>query len=109
MSLITVWNTGKSDGIIRDAIRDACIAIPALGLRRSDVTVCFVPDMDEYGPIVVVVELLFDKEERTTEVRQLLAETIGGAVKRRSTLGHSRTVEVAVKYFNPERDAFWRG
>lgn len=110
MPLITVWNAHQTYDKVKWDIIDACLGIEELGLKKpAEVSVCFVPDMDPSWveeTVVVVVELLFDKPGRTQAVRQRLAEAIGRAIKD-STVGHNRPVEVAVKRFNPERDAFW--
>lgn len=126
MPFITVWNWASGDKFandpfnvaeLRSNLRKACLGISELGLTEdADVTVCLAgsPEYRGGGPIIVVVELLFDKPERTLEVRQRLASALGESVKAyyRRYAGidqRDREVEVAVKRFNPERDAFWKG
>lgn len=118
MPFITVWNNdpfNHESAYLRDGLRRACLGIKELGLTKDeDVTVYIVcnphPSYDG-GPVIIIVELLFDKPERTLEVRQRLAASLGEAMKayyRKGSYG-DREVEVAVKRFNPERDAFWKG
>lgn len=122
MPLVTVWNSqlGASRGILAADLKGAALSLGALGglgLGSNDVTVCiagndFSPSGEDLShPCVIVVELLFDKPERTEEVRRTLAERLGKAAKEffRNKLGINRVIEVAVKRFNPERDAFWSG
>lgn len=118
MPLIEVWNSVRvradmeslQRSMLKSEFRKACLGIHELGLTNPEqVTVRF-PDLaDEPEPehaIMVVVELLFDKPERTLEVRQKLAAALGTAVCG-SFIGKGRKVEVAVKRFNPDRDAFF--
>lgn len=70
---------------MRDGLRRACLEIKELGLTKDeDVTVYIVrnphPSYDG-GPVIVIVELLFDKTERTLEVRQRLAASLGEVIK----------------------------
>ncbi len=120
MPLITVWNSVRvaanledlERSVLRGAIRMVCLGITELGLTKpEDITVRY-PDLGDEpspeDPIIVVVELLFDKPERTPDVRQRLAMKLFEVVKQ-FHINRGRAVEVAVKRFNPERDAFWRG
>ena len=86
-------------------------SVPELGLNgEKDVTCLFPPDMMKYGlgsEVIIEVTGLFDKPERTREVRQHLAERLGQAV--------SWHVQKAIKVecliyppFNP-KDGFWTG
>ena len=120
MPLITVWNSVDSDAYeprldhaaLRERLCAACLEIAELGLTEErQVTVRFPDCVDKVSPghpIVVIVELLFDKPERTLEVRQRLAVALRDAVQA-SFLCMDRTVEVAVKRFSPERDAYATG
>ncbi|MBI5071444.1 hypothetical protein HZB93_00920 [Candidatus Falkowbacteria bacterium] len=103
---------------LRRLLRDACLSIKELKLSASDIVIeiwdvsvnAFV-EGEEHAPVVIVVELLFDNPERTIEVRRKLAEALGKAAKGYYTMidGSSWPVEVAVKRFSPEKDAFWNG
>lgn len=77
---------------------------------------CFFP-YDPSVPIdprpiaTLIVEILFDKSERTYERRNEYAKVLGRAMvdflnERRGTT--DAEVEVAVKRFNPDHDGFWR-
>lgn len=111
MPLITVYGLSKwsPHTMIKD-LRDACLNVKELGLTdRKDVTIYPVASdsiSTDSGPIIIIVELLFDRPERTHEIRQKLAEALGQAAKISSP---NRSVEVAVKRFNTEKDAFWAG
>lgn len=116
MPLITVWNWRPCERSpeLATALHAACWNLNKLGLTDvSDVSVCFGGDEIHgfiFSPLIIVVELLFDKPERTPEVRQKLAEELGKRAKEWLRSNYtSRPVEVAVKRFNPERDAFWVG
>lgn len=66
---------------------------------------------DPYPIATLIVELLFDKPNRTDERRREYAKVLGRAVvdflnERRGTI--DAEVEVAVKRFNPDHDGFWR-
>lgn len=119
MPLITVWNNDPYNhtcASLRDRLQEACLEVKALGLTtKADITVCFVQNRynsSDGGPVIVIVELLFDKPERTLEVRRHLALVLGECIKayyKEFSYCSDREVEVAVKRFSPEHDAFWRG
>ena len=85
------------------------VSIPELGLKNETQMTClFPPDMMQYGlgsEVIVEVTGLFDKPERTPEVRNLLAKSIGERVK---TLYPKAMVEVFVYPFNPAVNGFWK-
>jgi len=119
--LITIWNWQSTErdklAQFREALTHACREIEILNLRdeldeyQYDlITVCYGgPAWSDHrkAHLTVVVEIMFDKPERTEAVRQQLAEALGRAAK--SVVGEHRRVEVAVKRFSPERDGFWAG
>ena len=114
MPLITVWNypsTWEKSPFIQ-CLKKSAIDIKELNLTTEDVSVAFAGEqsMDHLDKcLIIMVELLFDKPERTIEVRRQLAGSLGKAAKiyleTRVFLGWK--VEVAVKRFNPDKDAFW--
>jgi hypothetical protein len=57
-------------------ITDAVISVPQLRLTKKDVTVLLFPTMCPTNDLVIEVCGLFDTPERTTEVRQDLADKI---------------------------------
>ncbi|MEK6536618.1 MAG: hypothetical protein AABZ63_03955, partial [Actinomycetota bacterium] len=56
--------------------------------------------------VVVFVEGLFTRRERTKKVRDRLAQEIGNAVK--ATLPTGWSVEVLVTRFNPEVESYYQ-
>lgn len=121
MPFITVWNFEEGnegfnfgrDARLLASLKKACLSVSELNLEHdNDVTANMAGRYPYSGhaakddPLIIIVELLFDKPERTFEVRQKLAKVLGDATK---LFVGDRTVEVAIKRFNPERDAFWRG
>jgi hypothetical protein len=113
MPLIVIHNVGQDLRLMTtnfvEGLKKTVEEIPELHIAGADVTVSYNPGMADQNDqtVIVIVELLFDKPERTFEVRQRLAEQIGTYIleglKRH---GRARKVEVAVKKFNPEKDAF---
>lgn len=91
MPVIKVWclPAGQDEAklnLLHQAIVRVVTAIKALGLRdQNDMTCLFVPDLMSYGlgeEIIVEIGGLFMKLERTPEVRQSLAASVGKAVKK---------------------------
>lgn len=117
MPLITVWNQAYGhDHALGVALREACFSVKALSLEKpEDVVVCTgsTDDAGSRAPVIIIVELLFDKPERTQEVRKQLAEALGEAARRFYQSEEMRItnkpIEVFVKRFNPDKDAFWTG
>ncbi len=114
MPIIKVWclpENQKEEDLRRlhQNIVAGVVSVPELGLQdEKSVTCLFIPDMMQYGlgsEIVVEVTGLFEKPERTQQVRRLLAAAIGGRVK---GLYHKATVEVFVYPFSPEVSGFWK-
>lgn len=112
MPVIKVWclPADQSEEKLNDlhqSIVSAVISIPELGLKdENDMTCLFVPDLMSYGlgeEIIVEISGLFEKPERTDEVRQRLAENVGSNVKK---LYPDAKVECFVSSFNPI-NGFW--
>lgn len=106
MPLITVsnWRQHERCRSLHDAIRYAVLSITELGLSDpNQVTVVFGGE-DRFGDpgddnkLFIAVEYLFDRQERTFDVRRRLAEAVGIAAK---ALIGTRRVEVAVRVFHP--------
>jgi hypothetical protein len=95
---------------IETAILQGITEIQELELDSKGVSFSFVHDptlISEAAPIIVFVEGLFEKPNRTIEVRQRLANVIRDAIV--SIVREWRTVtkvEVFVKRFNPDKDGF---
>ena len=104
---------GNKPQLIKEEILAAVLDIPKLKLTPKDVSFFFPQDptinglMQDEVPIVILVELLFEKEGRTYEVRKLMAKKIGKAFKKIVTWRTICKTEVAVKRFNPDKDGFW--
>ncbi len=112
MPVIKVWclpvgqDEVKLNFLHREIVK-AVVAIKALGLRdQNDMTCLFVPDLMSYGlgeEIIVEIGGLFVKPERTPEIRQALAASVGHAV---SDFYPGAKVECFVSSFNPAQ-GFW--
>lgn len=119
MPLILVWNQDPSHisvpggiPVLAHELGKACVSVDALGLKdASDVLVSFQggairAELEQPpAPLLIVVELLYDKPERTIEVKRLLAEALGSAA--RMCVGSTRAIEVFVRTFNPQHEAAW--
>ncbi|MDP3837105.1 MAG: hypothetical protein Q8Q67_03310 [bacterium] len=83
------------------------VSITELGLKsENEMTCLFVPDLMSYGlgeEVIVEIGGLYDKPERTEEVRQNLAESVGKSVK---DLYPKARVECFISTFNPKQ-GFW--
>ncbi len=97
---------------IEETVSKALISIQELNLTQDDISYTFVKDdtvESEDIPVVIIAELLFEKENRTFEVRQQTARAIGQAFKHTIAKWRKKmpkTVEAAVKRFDPSRDGF---
>lgn len=116
MPLIVVYGlrkdeySSKSIALIEDCIVAAMLSVEELGLKKGDISFSFPsdPSIISMGlDAVIIVELLFDKPERTFEVKQRLAMVIARAFKKLMGVTHS-VIEVAVKRFDPNKDGFAR-
>jgi len=112
MPVIKVWclpanQTEEKLNELHQSIVSAVVGIHELGFKdENDMTCLFVPDLMSYGlgeEIIVDIAGLFEKPERTKEVRQRLAENVGREVKR---LYPDAKIECFVSSFNPE-NGFW--
>ncbi|MDO8599530.1 MAG: hypothetical protein Q7S02_05465 [bacterium] len=92
-----------------EKLRRACIDAHVPGVESQDlVTVSFDSGYGVGDPtLVIVVEGLFDRPDRTKEVRDRLAWMLGEAAKP-YIHGHW-TVETLVQRFDPTVDAYWKG
>lgn len=119
MPLITVWNSVRvradmeslERSMLKTAFREACLGIPELGLTQPEQVTIRFPDLADEQPdpgdkIIIVVELLFEKPQHTLEVRRRLATMLATAMRQFPTW-QGRPIEVAVKRFDPYRDAFF--
>ena len=93
---------------LHQSIVQAVSSVEELGLRgEKDITCLFPTDMMAYGlgsGIIVEVTGLFEKPERTLEVRKRLAANLGNAVSERYP---KAKVECLIPKFNQEIEAFW--
>ncbi len=114
MPVIKVWclSADQTEDDLRrlhQNIVAAVVAVPELGLRdENDMTCLFPPDMMSYGlgsEVIVEVNGLFEKPERTIDVRHRLAKSIGQRVK---ALYPKAVVEVFVYPFKPTLSGFWK-
>jgi CRISPR/Cas system-associated endonuclease Cas3-HD len=109
--VIKVWCLPKGDEAdfnkLHQEIVRAVLSVPELGLRdEKDMTCLFPPDLMQYGlgdEIIVEISALYEKPERTAEVRQCLATRVGEAVKR---LYPQALVECSVATVNPAQ-GYW--
>lgn len=112
MPIIKIWclpaNQTEDDlNKLHMAIVDAVIGVSELGLKdQQDMTCLFPPDLMKYGlgeEIIIEVTGLFNKPERTDEVRQRLAMNLGEAVH---ALYPNAKVECTVEIIDPKK-GFW--
>lgn len=111
MPVIKVWCLPKSSerklNQVFEEIVKAVEGVPELGLKgKQSMTVLFPPDMMKFGlgtEIIIEVTGLFKKPERTTEVRNRLAERLGKTLKEQFP---KAMVECFVFPFDPEQ-GFW--
>lgn len=97
---------------IENALTSAILSIPELELTENDISFFFPldPSITSFEvPVVIIVELLFEKPRRTKEIKQLLAERIKETFK--SVVwywrkGQISKLEVAVRPFNPQTEGF---
>lgn len=89
MPVIKLWCLPKTEeenlNRIHQSIVRAVASIEEIGVSdEKDITCLFVPDMMQYGlgtEIIVEVTGLFEKPERTDEVRQRLAAALGDVIR----------------------------
>jgi hypothetical protein len=116
MPHIVVWNLTESDfeerkiEEIEKTLTTAVVNIPDLELRPDDISFAFPRDptvTSDKIPIIIIVDLLFDKPKRTFEMRQLLAERIGTFFSAAVNWRKLTKIEVAVKRFDPKKEGFY--
>ena len=112
MPVIKVWclPPGQSEDDLNrlyQNIVEAAVSVTELGLRGGkDITCLFPPDLMQLGlgeEIIIEIGGLFQKPERTPEVRQRLARSVGESVKR---LYPKAMVECFVRTIDPSQ-GFW--
>lgn len=88
------------------AIVKAVVSVKELGLRESDVSIFYPKDAlgEDWDEIVVFVEGLFEKPERTEEVKNRLAEVICNAIA--DQCPNAKVIECFVRSFNPKSGFF---
>ncbi len=107
MPVIKVWclpNIGESKlSVLQQELVRATQKVRELGIEtEKDVTCLFPTDLMQHGPgheIIIEVTGLFEKPERTREVRQRLAEELVAAV--RGQLRDVGLIECFIHPFNP--------
>jgi phenylpyruvate tautomerase PptA (4-oxalocrotonate tautomerase family) len=109
MPVIKVWCLPKSEeeklNQLHQSIVQAVVSVEELGVKsEKDITCLFPTDMMEYGlgtEIIVEVTGLYEKPDRTDEVRQRLAERIGQAVQEQ--FPGTKLIECFVYPFKPSQ------
>ena len=117
MILIHNWDRRHDATEVRrcaQELRKACLRFEGLGLtEETDVTVCLgstALDPDPKDPLVILVDLLYERPERTLELRQELAAWLGNVCRIALPWGtNDRMVEVFIRVFNPAVEAAWVG
>jgi hypothetical protein len=112
MPIIKVWCLPKQTedelNHLHKSIVEAVVSITELGLKdKNQMTCLFVPDLMSYGlgqEIVIEIGGLYEKPERTDEVKRRLAESVGKNVK---NIYQNARVECFVTSFDPKR-GFWK-
>ncbi len=91
-------------GMIRKAVVDA--EVPGIDSEQL-VTVVYGGKMvlSDNKTLMVMIEGLFDRADRTKEIRDHLAQCVGQAVK--ALLDDDWRVEVLVERFNTVTDSYW--
>ncbi len=86
-----------------EALRESVQAVKELDITKDQVSVFFPPDRLEDGlggEIIIFVESLFQRPERTKEVRKRLAKFVAGTA--RSFFPKANMVECFVRSFDPD-------
>jgi len=112
LSLVPEDRTLNRPEMIKEAINKAIIGTEGLNLTADDITHTFVEDSTVVSgktPVVIVVDLLFIKPERTFKVCQELAASVGCAFQ--ATVRGWRqvmpaSIEVAVRRFDQTNEGF---
>lgn len=116
MLFVVVYNLPRDDfkdmkiERIEKSIKTAVVGISELKLIPEDISFSFPQDptvVSDTIPVMIIVDLLSEKPERTTEIKQRLAQEIGKAFESAITWRIVSKVEVAVRSFDPERSGFY--
>jgi phenylpyruvate tautomerase PptA (4-oxalocrotonate tautomerase family) len=110
MPIVKVWclpprQSEKKLKKLFEKLLAAITSVKELGLSKKSITCLFPPDLMKYGlgtEIIIEIDGLFQKPERTRSVRQRLANTVAYSVK---LLYPGAKVECFVRTFNP-KDGF---
>ena len=108
MPVLKIWNLAYPKDVtpLCDSLTNTIISIKELGLKtKDDVTIIF-PTVTKFGfkdEVIVEISGLFEKPERTPEVRKLLAASVGKEIK---NFFPEARVECFIQMFNPE-NGFW--
>ena len=97
---------GKVEKDLFPALLKAVTDVKELGLQGDQVTIFFPLDKMEKGlgeEIIIFVEGIFEKPERTEDVRKHLAQNLGRAAKSHFP---KAMVECFIRPFNPKQ-GFW--
>ena len=112
MPVIKAWclPSGQTEddlNLLHQSIVRAVLSVPELGIKsQNDMTCLFPPDLMRYGlgeEIIIEIGGLYEKPERTQEVRQQLAKSVGEAVKK---LYSKAKIECFIATFDPSQ-GFW--
>lgn len=90
------------------ALRQACVDAQVPGIDSLDKVTAVLGGhrtFEEDGTLIIVVEGLFDRPDRTKEVRDHLAVLLAQAAGRFEHL--SSKIEVLINRFNPEVDSYF--
>ena len=115
MPVIKVWCLPKMSEeqlkMLHKNIVGAVVDLVDLDLKGDDINCLFPPDSMSYGlgkEVIIEVTGLFEKPERTEEVRRNLAQALGFVVHAMFLHMHMKAslIECFVYPFNPEQ-GFW--
>ncbi len=92
-------------------IQSGIASIPELELQASEISVFFPRDLVQLGlgeEVIVSIERLFEKPERTLKIRQRLALSVASVIEdfALAHLPQCKLVEIFVNTFNPETEGF---
>ena len=81
------------------ALKQRAYGIEQLHITEDDITPLFIPSEGSVGEIIIFVEGLFEKPERTEEIRNKFAERLAECAK--TYCEHPRLVECLIHPFDP--------
>ena len=101
MPILLIYGVDKFEQTERFimALNKRIVDLRELNLNEDDITVKFVRSTGSYGEIIIFVEGLFDKPERTPEVRKQLAERLVETTKR--FCPDATLIECLIRPFEP--------